>query len=204
LAAVPTLAFGGFVEAEEMKPLKIVTFGTSLTARGGWQAPLRDALSECLSRPVDIVVVAKSGATSQWAIGTVDEVAREAPDIVLVEFYANDAALNRFMTVATSRSNIAAVLDDLRRQLPKARILVMAMNPFTGLRGWLRPFVDSYVEAHTQEAQTRGIEFVDHRPAWHRLYGDDLSAAIPDGVHPLPEKAAAAMVPTLAVRLCQR
>lgn len=198
------MAMGGSVQAEEVKPLKIVTFGTSLTARGGWQEPLRDALSKCLSRPVEIAVVAKSGATSEWALGEVDAVAKQAPDIVLFEFYANDAALNRFMTVSTSRSNIAATLDDLRRQLPHARIAVMAMNPFTGMRGWIRPFVDSYVDAHRQEAEKRGMEFVDHRPAWTRLYGDDLAAAIPDGGHPLPEKAATAMVPTLVERLCAR
>jgi hypothetical protein len=46
------------------------------------------------------------------------------------------------------------------------------------------------------------MEFVDHRPAWKNLDGDDLSAAIPDGVHPLPEKAADVMVPTLVERLC--
>jgi hypothetical protein len=191
------------VQAEsEIAPLKIVTFGTSLTARGGWQEPLRAALSTCLSRPVEISIVAKGGATSQWAVGETDAVVNKAPDVVLVEFYANDAALNRFMTVSASRRNVATVLDDLRQRLPRSRILVMAMNPFSGMRGWIRPFEDSYVDAHREEAERRSMEFVDHRPAWKNLDGDDLSAAIPDGVHPLPEKAADVMVPTLVERLC--
>ena len=197
------MIFGGAVQAEsEIAPLKIVTFGTSLTARGGWQEPLRAALSTCLSRPVEISIVAKGGATSQWAVGETDAVVNKAPDVVLVEFYANDAALNRFMTVSASRRNVATVLDDLRQRLPRSRILVMAMNPFSGMRGWMRPFGDSYVDAHREEAERRSMEFVDHRPAWKNLDGDDLSAAIPDGVHPLPEKAADVMVPTLVERLC--
>ncbi|MGO4440717.1 SGNH/GDSL hydrolase family protein [Rhizobium sp. RAF56] len=197
------MIFGGAAQAEsENRPLEIVTFGTSLTARGGWQEPLRAALSTCLSRPVEISIVAKAGATSQWAIGQIDAVVSAAPDVVLLEFYANDAALNRFMTVDASRRNVATILDGLHRGLPQSRVLVMAMNPFIGMRGWMRPFAESYIEAHREEAEKRSMEFVDHRPAWTRLYGDDLAAVIPDGLHPLPEKAADAMVPTLVERLC--
>jgi lysophospholipase L1-like esterase len=178
-------------------PLKIVAFGTSLTARGGWQPALETGLAACLQRPVKIESVAKSGETSLWALTQIDRVVAEQPDIVLIELYANDAALQRFVSLAQSRKDIGEILDQLRQRLPQARILVMAMNPFSGLRGLIRPFVGSYISAHQAEAEKRGLEFVDHRPNWQRLTPGDLAAAIPDGAHPLPDIASEIIVPEL-------
>ncbi|PDS46446.1 acyl-CoA thioesterase [Rhizobium anhuiense] len=183
--------------AEGLAPLKIVAFGTSLTARGGWQPALEAELAACLHRPVKVDSVAKSGETSLWALTQVDRVVAEQPDIILIEFYANDAALQRFVSLAQSRKNIGDILDQLRQRLPQARIIVMAMNPFSGLRGLIRPFVDSYISVHQAEAQKRGLEFVDHRPNWQRLAPDDLAAAIPDGSHPLPDIASRIIAPEL-------
>jgi hypothetical protein len=77
----------------------------------------------------------------------------------------------------------------------------MAMNPFSGLRGLIRPFVDSYVSAHQAEAEKRGLEFVDHRPNWERLTPDDLATAIPDGGHPQPDMASKIIAPELIKRI---
>ncbi|MGO7830412.1 SGNH/GDSL hydrolase family protein, partial [Rhizobium johnstonii] len=87
------------------------------------------------------------------------------------------------------RYSFGDILDQLQQRLPQARIIVMAMNPFSGLRGLISPFVDSYVSVHEAEAQKSGLEFVDHRPNWERLTPDDLATAIPDGVHTLPDMA---------------
>jgi lysophospholipase L1-like esterase len=176
---------------------KIVTFGTSLTARGGWQLPLQEALAKCLKVPVLVDSVARSGATSEWALEKIADVIAAQPDIVLVEFYANDAALNRFMTVERSRQNMATILGQLKQQLPHARIIVMGMNPIFGIRGFIRPFINSYIDAHHQLANEMGLDFYDNRPAWAELSPDELSAAIPDGSHPLPEAASAVIVPGL-------
>jgi len=155
--------------ADGAQPLKIVAFGTSLTARGGWQPALETRLAACLQRPVKVESVAKSGETSLWALTQVDRVVAAQPDIILIELYANDATLHRFVSLAQSRKNIGDILDQLQQRLPQARIIVMAMNPFSGLRGLIRPFVNSYVSAHQAEAEKRGLEFVDHRPNWERL-----------------------------------
>ncbi len=176
---------------------KIVTFGTSLTARGGWQLPLQEALTKCLKVPVLVDSVARSGATSEWALEKIGDVIAAKPDIVLVEFYANDAALNRFMTVERSRQNMATILGQLKQQLPHARIIVMGMNPIFGIRGFIRPFINSYIDAHHQLANEMALDFYDNRPAWAELSPDELSAAIPDGSHPLPEAASAVIVPGL-------
>jgi lysophospholipase L1-like esterase len=188
-------------EGMETRELRIVAFGTSLTARGGWQLPLEAALRDCLQRPVTVETVARSGATSGWAVTMADSVIEKKPDIVLVEFYANDAALNRFMTVNQSRANMDEILSKLKRSLPAAKVIVMGMNPISGIRGFARPFLQSYIDAHRQLAEAKGFDFFDNRPAWLRLSPAELAAAIPDGSHPLPSVAAATIVPGLTAEI---
>ncbi|WP_434713439.1 SGNH/GDSL hydrolase family protein [Rhizobium sp. YTUHZ045] len=204
LACLVMVLMTGKSDAENLPPLKIVAFGTSLTARGGWQPGLQTRLSACLQRSVKVESVAKSGETSTWALTQLDRVVAEQPDIILIELYANDATLHRFVSLAQSRKNIADILDQLHQRLPRARIVLMAMNPFSGLRGLIRPFVGSYISAHQAEARKRGLEFIDYRPDWERLTPDDLAAAIPDGAHPRPEVASKIIVPQLAWHIAGR
>ncbi len=191
---IGTSAFG---HPDVSKPLRIVTFGTSLTARGGWQTSLQAALRECLKRSITIDSVAKSGETTTWALNQTDRVVDLHPDIVLIEIYANDAALDRLISVSASQKNFGMIVDRLRGALPNVRIIDMAMNPIFGIRGAIRPFVSSYIEAHRRETSRRGFEFVDFRADWERLGHDVLSVAIPDGLHPLPETASKVMTPVL-------
>ncbi|RUM23139.1 SGNH/GDSL hydrolase family protein [Rhizobium vallis] len=204
LVCLVTLSAPKSGHAENLPPLKIVAFGTSLTARGGWQPALEKDLGACLQRLVKVANVAKSGETTIWALTQIDRVVAEQPDIILIELYANDATLQRFVSLSRSRQDIGEILDQLHQRLPQARIIVMAMNPFSGLRGLIRPFVESYISAHQAEARKRGLEFVDHRPNWERLPSDELAAAIPDGAHPLPGIASKIIVPELVKHIAGR
>jgi len=186
----------------EAHPLRIVALGTSHTARGGWQRPLADALKTCLGRPVDVINHGKSGANSQWGLGQVPQVAAASPDIVLIEFGANDAALHSGVSEAASRANITAMVRELRSRVPGVRIILMAMNPMHGLRGVLRPWLDDYYDMHRALAAVLGVEFVDHRPAWLRMSADDRDRVIPDGAHPDAAAAAGIVVPALADLIC--
>lgn len=185
------------------EPLKIIAFGTSLTARGGWPDALEKNLQRCLNRPVTVETIALGGATSDWGAGQIDRLIAQAPNIVLIEFYANDAAIHRFFTLRRSRENLAKMLDAILQKLPEARIFVMAMNPVSGLRRAIRPFLNSYVTAHRDLAWMKGINFIDHRPAWRQLSDGALAEAIPDGLHPRPEKAAEIIVPLLVSRITE-
>jgi len=186
----------------EAQSLRIIALGTSHTARGGWQRPLADALKTCLGRPVDVIDHGKSGANSQWGLGQVPQVAAASPDIVLIEFGANDAALHSGVSEAASRTNITAMVRELRSRVPGVRIILMAMNPMHGLRGALRPWLDDYYDMHRALAAALGVEFVDHRPAWRRMSADDRDRVIPDGVHPDAAAAAGIVVPALADLIC--
>ncbi|KAB0680431.1 SGNH/GDSL hydrolase family protein [Aureimonas leprariae] len=187
-------------QAEE-PTFRVATFGTSLTARGGWQKPLEEALRTCLLRPVEVRTVARSGSTSDWGLEHVGDVVALAPDVVLVEFYANDAALHRPITLWGSRGNIAEIFRELRAGLPNARLYGMGMNPFTGRRNWGRPLLGLYIAAHRAAAETLGDGFVDFAPLWAKLTPDEIADAIPDGSHPRPEIASRIMVPELVRHL---
>lgn len=187
----------------EPAPLKIVAFGTSLTARGGWPDALEAPLESCLGRPVAVEKLARSGSTSDWGVSQIDRVVSLAPDILLIEFYANDAALHRLVTPRRSRENLAKMLDAILQHVPNVRIFVMAMNPVSGIRSVIRPFLNSYIEGHRDVAREKGVNFIDHRPAWQQLSKHALAAAIPDGLHPQPETAAKIIVPLLVSRIAQ-
>ena len=71
------------------------------------------------------------------------------------------------------------------------------MNPVSGLRGMIRPFLDQYEEMHAAVARKLGAGFIDHRPAWGRLSDEEIAKAIADGTHPDPSVASRVIVPGL-------
>jgi acyl-CoA thioesterase-1 len=189
-AAVPAVAQPG-------KTMKIVTLGTSLSARGGWQEPLRRSLGACLDGDVTIVNLAKSGMTSEWGLTQIDKVVAERPDIVLIEFAVNDADVTEFMSLSRSGANMTEIVSRLRESKTRPAVYVMAMSPVSGLRGMIRPFLWQYEELHAAVARKLGAGFIDHRPAWARLSDDEMAKAIADGVHPDPTTASRVIVPGL-------
>lgn len=188
--------------AADAAPLRLVTFGTSLTASRGWQGALRDRLAECLGRPVTVSVVARNGAASDWGLAHVGEVLAASPDVVLVEFASNDAALNRLMPPWTSRAAMGAILTRLMAGPTHPRVYVMAMNPMFGLKAANRPFLRAYTDMHLRLALRLGAGTIDHRPGWAAL-GGEARRSIPDGSHPRDEVAARVMVPTIVGAVAQ-
>lgn len=180
-----------------LKPYTIVAFGTSLTARAAWPDDLGRALATCDGRPVVVTKIARSGETTRWGLTQIDTIAAARPDVVLIELYANDAALNRFISVRQSRVNIASILTDLRARLPSARLAVMAMSPQLGLKSYIRPFVDDFIDAHFEEARKRSVEHIDFRTDWKTVPSQRLQEVILDGAHPDPGFASQLMAPRL-------
>ncbi|HTN95575.1 MAG TPA: SGNH/GDSL hydrolase family protein [Nordella sp.] len=185
------------VAARQSEAVKIVTLGTSLTARGGWQEPLRRALSACRDGEVTVVNLARSGMASDWGLTQIDKALAERPNVVLVEFAINDAALNRFLSLKESGANVEEIVTRLKAGESRPVIHVMAMSPVSGLRGMIRPFLGQYEELHAEIARRLGVGFIDHRPAWAALSADELATAIADGAHPDPETASRVMLPGL-------
>ncbi len=196
-AAAFALSLAAAVPATAQPPesVRIVTLGTSLSARGGWQEPLRRALDACLGSEVVVINLAKSGMTSEWGLTQVNNVIAERPDIVLVEFAVNDADVTEFMSLGRSRANMTQIISSLRESKAHPAVYVMAMNPVSGLRGMIRPFLGQYEDAHAEVARSLGAGFIDHRPAWARLPDEERANAIADGAHPDSATASRVIVP---------
>ena len=180
---------------------RVVTFGTSLTARGGWQEPLARALSEAQDHAVEVEIVAQPGQDSRWALANVDRVIALSPDVVLMEFAINDASLLHLMPVRESRRNTVALISRLREGAPQAALFLMAMNPVWGRRVLIRPRLAYYYNQQAVIARDMGAGFIDHRPAWRRFSAAELRRAIPDGGHPKPAIAGQVMVPAIMAAL---
>ena len=109
-------------------PLRIVAFGTSLTAPPGWPEALVAQLETCLGRPVVLTRVAGPGQGTAWALAQTDRVIAARPDLVLIEFAINDADLLDGIGLAASRANHGRLLDALAAGLPRAQMVLMTMN----------------------------------------------------------------------------
>ena len=176
---------------------RVVTFGTSLTARGGWQEPLARALSEAQDHAVEVEIVAEPGRDSRWALANVDRVIAPSPDVVLMEFAINDASLLHLMSARESRRNTMALILRIRRGAPQAALFLMAMNPVWGRRALIRPRLAHYYNQQAGIARETGAGFIDHRPAWRRFSAAEIRRVIPDGGHPLPAVTGQVMVPAI-------
>lgn len=183
--------------AAQGAPLRIVTVGTSLTAVGGWQAPLEQALAACTGRPVTVVNLGVGSTHSGHGLTRVAAVLEARPEIVLYEFAMNDAYVAFNIPLETARANTLSFLDQVA---PHARVLLMTMNPTHGEVAGVRPHLARYYDLYRQIAGERGLRLIDHAAAWGAR--SDLATAIPDGVHPTPEAASAVMVPAIARALC--
>jgi acyl-CoA thioesterase I len=180
------------------KGMIVAAFGTSLTNRAGWLQPLEEELTRCLGRQVTVVDFGRSGATSEWGVTAVGAVIRSQPDVVLVEFSANDAAWFKGLSLRRSRENTTKIVRAIRDARPTTKIFLMTMNPIFGPRGWIRPNIDAYYDMYKLLADGLGVGYIDNRNAWNGLANEELRAGIPDGAHPLPDLAARILVPTLA------
>lgn len=182
----------------EAAPLRVALLGTSLTSRGGWDEALAARLSECLGRPVEALNFGGAGENSRWGLAQVGRVRDARPDVVAVEFSANDASLLRGLWLDESVANVEAILTRLSEGEGAPKVALLAMNPMRGMRGWIRPWLDDYYDAYRPLAARTGAAFLDLRPHWRALGGKTLRRAIPDGLHPTPQVSAKVIAPPLA------
>jgi acyl-CoA thioesterase-1 len=182
----------------DQKAMIVAAFGTSLTHQAGWLQPLEKKLTRCLGRQVTVLDFGRSGASSEWGVTAVGAVIRSRPDVVLVEFSANDAAWFKGFSLRRSQENTTQIVRAIKEALPTAKIFLMTMNPVFGPRGWIRPNIDAYYDMYKLLADELGVGYIDNRKSWNGLTNEELRAGIPDGAHPLPDLAARILVPTLA------
>lgn len=170
---------------------RIVAMGTSLTARYDWPDRTARLLEACLGSPVDLTVIAGSGKTSAWGQDQIPALIAARPDLVVMEFTANDADLRRGIGPARSDALHGAILAALRDAHPQVRVLLLGMNPSFRLRGALRWRETRYLSDYAARAGADPrVGYFDLAPDWAaEIAGAGQAAVLPDGLHP---KASAA------------
>ena len=159
----------------------VLFIGTSLTAGLGLQPDqaypaLVQRMADSAGRPIVAVNAGVSGETSAGALNRIDWVLRQPADIVVIETGANDAL--RALPVSEARSNIAAILDSVRKAKPAARVFLVQMEapPNLGVQ-YTKGFHDMYGEL----AREKGVTLV---PFLLSGVAGVASLNQADGVHP--------------------
>lgn len=176
-------------------PARIVFMGTSLTAGNPWPEAVTTQLEICLKRPMQNFRIAQGGATSVWGLAQVDRVVAKAPYLILLEFAINDADVRRGLSLQDSRDTHRSLILRLQQGVPDAQIILLTMNPATGLRRLLRPRLAAYYALYSDLAETHNIGLIDLYPRWQRRA--TLAQDLIDGVHPQPDSASAVIVPVV-------
>lgn len=185
------------------RPLRLAVIGTSLTSRYDWPEQLAAILSGCLPQPIALHRFAEAGRGSAWGIQAAAAARRFAPDLVLIEFLANDADISRLRTVAASRANHRRIIAALQTGGARPAIALVLTNPAAGLRGALRWRLARFNAMYGALAAELDLGLVDTVPRWRHLLQESPQAAIlPDGLHPSAEWQSrimlAELVPALA------
>lgn len=183
----------------------VIILGTSLTSRGDWHDLLQERLSECSAGPVQVERIARAGAASGWGLSTLrDRLSRagaEVPDLIVVEFSGNDAALIRGFPLFVSRRNHLEMIR--AAQDAGAAVMLATMSPAWGWNALERPGQDRYHALYRDLAASEGVGLVDTISDWRALSPERRRADVPDGIHPTGEAMVAITVPALVEAIGQ-
>jgi acyl-CoA thioesterase-1 len=131
--AALALALSGLVPAAFAQERTVVFFGDSLTAGLGLPDPdtqsypaLIQAKIDAAHLPWHVVNAGLSGETSAGGLRRIDWVLRQKVDVFVLELGANDGL--RGTAPAVTQTNLQAIVDRVRAQQPKARIVLAGMK----------------------------------------------------------------------------
>lgn len=183
---------------------RIVVYGTSLTAGGAWVGHFERELVSRYPGQVELLNRGKGGEHSRWGLANVQErVVAERPDAVFIEFAINDAIERFGISVDEAGSNLAAMVAQIRSELPECEIILQVMSPATdrpeGHAGY-RGHLEAYEQMYRDQAEALGLRLIDHSKSWQALLdqGDtQWKRYVPDGLHPNAAGYAKYMLPTL-------
>lgn len=182
-------------------PLQLAVLGTSLSShpRYDWPAHLAEELTACLNRPVTVMPITRPGASVLWGQEQIGVLAEAAPDIVLIEFAANDADILEPPSRRAARVAHLALLTEIANLPSPPQVALMTMSPASGLRGVLRPFLAQHHADYTALAAETGVGLVDLNQRWRAL--PRIERGLEDGLHPDPDSAREIIVPALVAYL---
>lgn len=173
------------------KPQTVVTYGTSLTQGGAWVGQLQQALNAEYPGLATVINSGQGAKWSKWGVDNLDSrVITNHPDTVLMEFAINDAYLPYKTSVVEARSNLTNMIDRILASKADTEIILMTMNPPTGVHLERRPNIKDYYQMYRDVAKERKLLLIDHAANWEPILDKDkalFARYVPDGIHPGPE-----------------
>ena len=179
----------------------LVTYGTSLTAGGAWVGLLQKDLEARFPGRAKVVNSAQSGMWSAWGVSNLDaRVIGKKPDAVFIEFAINDAFLKYETSPDTARRNLESMIERIQAARPGCEVILMTMNPPTGVHLERRPQFEAYYQFYREVAQARSLRLIDIEPVWQAVLKNEpdlFRKYVPDGIHPNADGAKAIILPQI-------
>ena len=173
----------------------------NLKAGGAWLGQLA---AEFERRYPGLATIINSGEGSMWSKWGVDNldtrVIANKPDAVFIEFSINDAFLEYETSVPQARSNLINMFERILAAHKSCEIIMMIMNPPTGVHLEARPEIEAYNRMYREVAAERHLLLIDHYPNWQKILKHDpklFSAYVPDGIHHNDKGCQAVVTPAI-------
>ena len=197
-----------FKNLQAGKKQTVVVYGTSLSINGAWAKSVKEYFDKEFPSQVTFANAAQAGMHSNWGVENIQKrVLTRQPDLVFIEFSANDAATKHKISREKSEANLDQMVKALRQQNPQVDIILQTMNPAwdsptnTAKKyGTDRPELESYYDVYRSYAQKNHLPLADHYPNWAKIKKDDrqrFEKDVTDGIHPQPEPSLAVTWPTI-------
>lgn len=226
LVQVPSWAAAAVVvRLKNGENLKVAAIGTSLTHNSTWfNTRLPNWLNMLGPGKVTIFDNAIGGSASSYGPGATGQPPQSSglydqlptalsqhPDVVFIEFAINDAYLPYNLDVASSKSNLKDMIDQVLASGSKTEVVVQTMN--NCLPGSVKeqnvPQLSAYYQGYrdvisTYYASNPRVVLVDNYPQWVDLYQTNSAtwnSYVPDGLHPNDSGAAAIIIPDIQAAL---
>lgn len=191
-----------FANLKEGKYQTVVVYGTSLSINGAWAKAMGEWFGKEFPGKVTFLNSAMAGMHSNWGVENLQKrVLEKNPDLVFIEFSANDAATKHRISLEKSEANLDRMVKALRERNPRVDIVLQTMNPAwdsptnpAKKYGTDRPELEAYYEVYRRYAHEHGLPLVDHYPNWRKMQvekPEEFQQAVSDGIHPQsgPSKA---------------
>jgi lysophospholipase L1-like esterase len=125
-------------------------------------------------------------ARCQWGVDNIEPViSTQNHDTVFIEFAAWDSYLPFKVTLPKARANLKKMIDRLLVANESCEIILMVMNPPTGVHLETRPQIEIYNQMYRDVAKQRHLMLIDHWANWQNiLKAGDYAVYVPDGIHP--------------------
>ncbi len=172
----------------------VVTYGTSVTKYGYWVTAMQQWFDQKYPGLVTVVNSGGPGQNSDWGLKELQpQVLDHYPDLVFIEFAANDAHVRFKLTVEHAKDNLDKIVTAIQQQNPQVAIVLQTMNVFWDApKGFTtaatsRPQLNAFYDNYRNYATEHKLVLVDNYVKWEEMKEKDYAnfqVMLPDGTHP--------------------